>query len=161
MQHGLEGRRIALFAEPGSDTAEIRKELIAAGAEINDLPGGGSEDRWHSGMYAGLVVVGDAEEKTELHPELAQMIREFLVSEKPVATFHTNAEALQLDESLLAVKGADDARGFAREVASVFANRLDERAVDEMSDLSFPASDPPSVSPGTAGPVSPDQDARG
>ena len=31
------------------------------------------------------------------------------------------------------------------------ADRLEEAAVDEMSDLSFPASDPPSVSPGIAG----------
>ena len=160
MQRGLEGRRIALFAEPGSDTAEIRKELIASGAEVNDLPGGGSDDRWHSGMYAALVVVGDGNAETELHPKLAQMIREFLVSEKPVATFKANADALQLDETLVAVRGGDDARAFAREVASVFADRLDESAVDQMSDMSFPASDPPSVSPGTAGPASPERDAR-
>jgi hypothetical protein len=162
MQRGLEGRRIALFAEPGSDAAEIRKELIAAGAEISELPGDsqGSDDRWHSGMYAALVVVGDADARTERHPNIAQMIREFLVSEKPVATFQADAEALQLDESLLAVRGGDDARAFAREVATVLADRLDEREVDEMSDLSFPASDPPAANPGTTGHVSPERDAR-
>jgi hypothetical protein len=160
MQRGLEGRRIALFGEPGSDTAEIRKELIAAGAEINELPGGGSDDRWHSGMYAALIVVGDADAKTELHPKIAQMIREFMVTEKPVATFQANAEALQVDESLLAVKGSGDARGFAREVVSVLADRLDEQAVDEMSDQSFPASDPPAINPGSARPAAPDPDTR-
>ena len=162
MPRGLEGRRIALFAEPGSDAAEIRKELIAAGAEVNELPGdsGGSDDKWHSGMYAALVVVGDADAKTELHPNIAQMIREFLVSEKPVATFQANAEALQLDESLVAVRGSGDARAFARDVVSTFGERLEEEAVDEMSDLSFPASDPPSISPGTAGPAPSEGDAR-
>ncbi len=160
MQRGLEGRRIALFAEPGSDTAEIRKELVAAGAEINDLPDGGSDDRWHSGMYAALVVVGDSDQATEHHPKIAQMIREFLVSEKPVAAFQANAEALELDESLLAVRGSGDARAFAREVVSVLGERLDERAVDEMSDQSFPASDPPAVNPGTASHAGRDGDAR-
>ena len=162
MRRGLEGRRIALFAEPGSDAAEIRKELIASGAEISELPGDseGSDDRWHSGMYAALVVVGDASADTELQPQIAQLMRECLVSEKPVAIFKANAEALQLDESLVAVKGGDDARAFAREVASVFAERQDETAVDEMSDMSFPASDPPSISPGTAGPAPSEGDAR-
>ena len=161
MQRGLEGRRIALYGEPGADTAEVRKELIAAGAEISELPGeGGSDDKWHSGMYAALVLVGRAGPGAEPDEKIQQLIREFMVSEKPVAAFDPDVEALQLDESLLAVRGRDDARAFAREVASVLGERLEEDAVDTMSDLSFPASDPPSVSPGTAGPGAPDQDAR-
>ena len=161
MQRGLEGRRIALYGEPGADTAEVRKELIAAGAEISELPGeGGSDDRWHSGMYAALVLVGRAGPGAEADDKIQQLIREFMVSEKPVAAFDPDVEALQLDESLLAVRGRDDARAFAREVASVLGERLEEEAVDTMSDLSFPASDPPSVSPGTAGPGATDQDAR-
>ncbi len=160
MQRGLEGRRIALFAAQSPDTAEIRKELIAAGAEISELPGEGSDDRWHSGMYAALVVVAHPDGKIERHPKLAQMIREFLVSEKPVATFQADAETLQLDESLLAVAGSGDARAFAEEVVAVLSSHLEEQAVDEMSDQSFPASDPPAVNPGSARPTAPDQDAR-
>ena len=160
MQRGLEGRRVALFAEPGAEAAEIRKELIAAGAEVSELPGGTSDDRWHSGMYAALVLVGRPGQRTETHPKLAQLVREFMVSEKPVAVFDVDAADLQLDDASVAVRGSGDAREFAQRAAKVFADRMDESAVDEMSDLSFPASDPPAVTPGTAGQVSRDGDAR-
>ena len=160
MPQGLEGRRIALVASEGDAATEIRKELIASGAEVSELPGGASDDRWHSGMYAALVLVGDAGGSGH-RDEVRQLVREFLVSEKPVAAFSVNAEELSLDESLVAVRGAGDARAFAREVAAAFGQRLDERAVDEMSEQSFPASDPPAVNPGAAGHLPPDREARG
>lgn len=160
MQQGLEGRRIALFGDEGDALTEIRKELIASGALVQELSSEGDEQEWHGGKYAGLVLVGPAAERQSEHAKVAQLVREFMVSEKPVAAFGIDAGALELDETLLAVRGGGDARAFAADVVREFAERLEEHDLDEMSDQSFPASDPPSVNPGTAGHVSPEPDAR-
>ena len=159
MRRGLEGRRIALAAGEGADAAVIRRELIAAGAEISELADSTPDEEWHGGRYAGLVLAGRSGAGTR--DRLAQLVREFLVSEKPVAAMGADLAALQLDESLLALGDrGDDAQAFARRVATTFAERLEEHDVDEMSELSFPASDPPAMNPGTAGHVSAEPDPR-
>lgn len=160
MQQGLEGRRIAVFGEAGDAMTEIRKELVASGALVNELSAGGDEQEWHGAKYAGLVLVGAARERQSEHAKVAQLVREFMVSEKPVAAFGADAGALQLDESLLAAAGSGDARAFASDVVREFSKRLEEHDLDDMSDQSFPASDPPSVNPGAAGHVSPEPDSR-
>lgn len=160
MQHGLEGRRVALFGEAGDALAEIRKELIAAGALVQELTSGGDEQEWHGGKYAALVLVGPAASRREEHGKVAQLVREFMVSEKPVAAFGVEPGAFQLDESLLAVRGEGDARAFAADVVREFSERLEEHDLDEMSDQSFPASDPPAVNAGVAGHVSPEPGPR-
>lgn len=160
MQHGLEGRRIALFGDEGDALTEIRKELIASGALVQELSSEGDEQEWHGGKYAGLVLVGPAAGRQSEHAKVAQLVREFMVSEKPVAAFGIDAGAFQLDETLLAVKGGGDARAFAADVVREFAECLEEHDLDDMSDQSFPASDPPAVNPGSAGPVSPEPGAR-
>lgn len=152
MLRGLEGRRIAVVAGSAEERAEVQKELTAAGAVVTELPGEGEEATWHSGMYAGLVLIGRSLDAAAL-PRVKQLVQEFLVGEKPVAALGVDADALALEESLVAVRGGDDPRAFAREVVRVFGERLEEHDVDEMSDQSFPASDPPAVNPGTAGPA--------
>lgn len=158
MQRALEGRRIALLGS-GPDAMEIRKELIAAGAIVDELSSGGDDDRWQGARYAAMVLAGSSGVQGESRARAAQLVREMMVSEKPVGAFGVDAEALRLDESLLAVRGSGDARAFAGDVVREFSEALEEHALDEMSDQSFPASDPPSVNPGTAARVDPDGEA--
>lgn len=161
MLRGLEGRRIGLFSGGGAAATEIRKELIAEGAEVTELPGSG-DDLWQGARYAGLVLVGPADEAAAAGDRVRQLVREMLVSDKPVAVFDVDGASFGADPGMLAAEGKGDARAFAARIVESFADRLEEGAVDEMSELSFPASDPPATNPGVAGPVSPDPrpDAR-
>jgi hypothetical protein len=149
VQPGLRGRRIALFARDASAQPTVRAALERAGAEVQVLTPELGEEAWHSGMYAGLVCLGAPDRGERVR--LVQLAREMVLAEKPVALFDASADDLELDGGGVTLQGSGDADEFARRVVAGFADRLEEAAVDEMSDLSFPASDPPSVSPGIAG----------
>ena len=153
MLRGLEGRRIALFSR--GDNEALRTTLTAAGAEVQDLAAGGmSDEEWHSGKYAALII-GTCEDGGVVQPRALQLLREFLVADKPVAVFgeglHALEEAGALREDVVYAEAKPE-QGFGRLVAA-FADHLDEAQVDDMSEQSFPASDPPSVTPLSAGPV--------
>ncbi|HEU4995948.1 MAG TPA: DJ-1/PfpI family protein [Gemmatimonadaceae bacterium] len=60
-------------------------------------------------------------------------------------------EPMFVDEELITAGAGVSGEEFAARVTKEFADRLDERALDEMSELSFPASDPPAVSPSFIG----------
>ena len=62
-----------------------------------------------------------------------------------------DASQVLVDDALITAQGSADPAEFGRTVVREFSERLEERAVDEMSDLSFPASDPPAVSPSSLG----------
>ena len=62
------------------------------------------------------------------------------------------------DGCLISARPDTDAAAFAIDVVREFAGALDEREVDTMSEQSFPASDPPSTTPGSVGHVAPDRD---
>jgi hypothetical protein len=150
---GLEGRRIALFSQ--GDNGELRETLRQAGAEVQDLATAEVSDaNWHSGKYAALII-GSSEQEGAVDPRALQLLREFLVADKPVAVFGQGLKALEqaggLPEDAVYAE-ANPERGFARLVAA-FSDRLDEAQVDEMSEQSFPASDPPSVTPTSTGPA--------
>ena len=66
---------------------------------------------------------------------------------------------IHADGSLVSAAKTADIEAFAAEVVRQFAGHLEERAVDEMSEQSFPASDPPSTSPGSIGPA-PERDSE-
>ena len=158
MLRGLEGRRIALFAR--GDDGELRRTLEGAGAEVVDLSlADVAEEDWHSGKYAALVI-GTCEDAGIVHPKALQLLKEFLVADKLVAVFGQGLRALEQagavpsDAVLAERQGGPE---FVQRLVRTFADRLDEAKVDEMSDESFPASDPPAVSPSSAGPAA---DAR-
>lgn len=156
MHRGLDGRRIALFDASGNRARDVAPALERAGARVHMLKDSQSAEQWHGGMYAALVIVGEAGPAFHGDPRLVQLVREFLVSDKPVAALDVPVDSIQADESLLSVRANGDARRFADEVVREFSTRLEEHDVDEMSELSFPASDPPATSPGSVGRVGPD-----
>jgi putative intracellular protease/amidase len=197
MQRGLEGRRVAAFVAPSSDATNKRaavviKALEQAGAEIRDLSAGQQSDEdFHGAKYAALVIIGDGTDGSGGDPRLVQLVREFLVSDKPVAALggalsvmveaggaagRTLAasgslksavekaggtpvdEPIHVDESLITADGSVDIEAFAKRVVSEFSNRLEESQLDEMSAMSFPASDPPATTPSTVGRVAPEGD---
>ena len=159
MQRGLEGRRIALFARAEQD--RIRRQLEQAGALVETLSDGRPrpEADWHAGRYA-AVVVGAATDP-EVDRCIEQLLRESLLVEKPIVVVGDGMKHLERaggsrDDVLVADVQGDD-------VVRLLADRLDERELDRMSDLSFPASDPPAVTPSTIGPDGPlenDSEAR-
>jgi protease I len=200
MQRGLEGRRIAVIVEAGDDAAERRaatviRALEGAGAKLESLRDAGKPEQWHAGAYAGLVLVGGTRTAHKGAPEIVQMVREFLVSDKPVAAFggaltgvfeaggvagRTVAagdelkaelekagavcvdEPIHVDGNLITAQASADADSFAARVVQELSDLLEEHELDEMSDMSFPASDPPATSPASIGHLAPDRngDAR-
>lgn len=192
MQHGLEGRRIALYVGSLSNGggAGIQQALEAAGARVHVLADDAQPDDFRGGVYAGLVAVSGARENAD--SRVVQLVREFMASDKPVAVFGdgvnlllqaggaagrkiacddshraelegagatADASPVLVDEALITAQESADPAEFGRTVVREFSERLDDRAVDEMSDLSFPASDPPAVSPSSLG-TSGSPDAR-
>ena len=170
MLRGLEGRRIALVTV-GDDQGHqarvdtVRRALEQAGAQIDALSSGqGPDETWHGGRYAGLVVIGGDSGVVSKDARLMQLIREFLVSEKPIAAHGDALDVIIQAEGAggTAVTMSDaDASLFAAQLVRQFAERLEEHDVDEMSEQSFPASDPPATTPGSIGPAAgPDSDTR-
>jgi putative intracellular protease/amidase len=193
MTRGLEGRRIALAAlDEDPATGTVAKALEQAGARLDHLTlGEGTDTDWHGGKYAALVVTGGAADRPlDADPQLVQLVREFLASEKPVAALgnalrvllhaggaagrtvaatgrlksiveasggKTGTEPLVVDGGLVTATGSD-VDGFASRVVQEFSRCLEEREADEMSEQSFPASDPPSTTPGSIGHLPPDRD---
>ena len=164
MQRGLEDRRIALLA--AGDKGLVARELEQAGARVADLHGGlpTRDEDWHGGRYAALVIVDAGQGVTAKEPRIVQLTREFLVSDKPVCVFGGGVQVLHeaggVEEDALVVDSDGNLAEFARRVARALTTQLDERQIDEMSDQSFPASDPPSTSPTSIGPKAPAKDAR-
>lgn len=168
MPRELEGRRIAVFA--GAEGDRLRASLEDAGALVELLSDGQSrsEAEWHGGRYAALVVGSGRDD--DLEERVVQLVREFLLSGKPVAVTGDGLQLLERSggarEDALVIPG--DARAESgRALVSVLEQRLEEDRVDEMSDMSFPASDPPSTTPQSIGPKAPrdtnrshDADAR-
>ena len=152
MQRGLEGRRIAVFA--GAEGEELRTQLEGAGALVELLSDGRprSEAEWHGGRYAAIVVGSGRDDG--LRPRIVQLIREFLLSGKPVVVAGDGLTLLEHaggagDDALVLSGGARGQEGSA--LVTLLAERLEDNQVDAMSDMSFPASDPPANTPASIG----------
>jgi len=185
MLRGLQGRRVGLVAGNERDAARVSAALESAGASIVRLQAEAADEDWHSGKYAALVLL-DTPRKSERtiqlvreflaadKPLAARGSAVSIVLESGGAAGRTVAAAddssaqvrtaggavsstnLHVDGCLITATAQADVDEFARVMVREFAAHLDESAVDEMSDLSFPASDPPAVTPSTAGPAAPD-----
>lgn len=163
MQRGLEGRRIALLGDDPKST--VAGALERAGATAARLDDATPEDQWHSGLYAALVLLGSGERASERGK---QLVREFLVADKPVGALGEGLQLLRESGALegrnVAASGSDpvqdenlltasamSASDFAPVLVRTLSQRLEERDLDEMSEASFPASDPPAVTPSSVG----------
>lgn len=200
MDFGLKGRRVAILATDGVEQVELvepRKALDAAGA-ITQLvaPKAGKIQAYHhleaadafevdatldeanASQFDALFMPGGVANPDALRTDkrAVQFVREFMVSDKPVAAIcHaawmlveadavagrtlTSWPSLQtdirnakgdwvdrdvvVDEKLVTSRKPDDLPAFNKAIVREFANRLDEARVDELSEQSFPASDPP------------------
>ena len=166
MLRGLNGRRIALAVlgdnpDAEQQTGTVRRALEDAGAQVDTLaPGKGGEQEWHDARYSGLVVVGAHGVPVDADARLSQLAREFLLSEKPIAATGSGTQLVaQAGGEPRVVGHADaDVSEFATRVVSEFSNCLEDRDIDEMSEESFPASDPPSTTPVSKAKVAPERD---
>lgn len=164
MQRGLEDRRIALLA--AGDRAAVARALEQAGARVSDLHGGlpTRDEDWHGARYAALVIADAGEGVTAKEPRIVQLTREFLVGDKPVCVYGGGVQVLHeaggLEEDALIAESDGNVQEFAARCVKALVNQLEERQIDDMSDQSFPASDPPATSPSTIGPKAETKDAR-
>ena len=153
MQRGLEDRRIALFA--AGDRGAVAKVLEAQGARVAQLNGGlpTRDEDWHGARYAALVIVDAAANESAREPRIVQLTREFLVSDKPVCVYGGGVQVLHeaggVEEDALIAETDGNVDEFATRASKALVAKLDESQIDEMSDQSFPASDPPSTTPST------------
>jgi hypothetical protein len=86
-------------------------------------------------------------------PRLTQLVREFLLSEKPIAAAGSGRDLVREAGGEPRVAASDDMESsdFADRVVTELSQCLEDHDVDEMSEESFPASDPPAVSPSAIG----------
>jgi protease I len=200
MEFGLKGRKVAILATDGVEQVELtepRKALDAAGAVTHVIaPKGGAiqgmnhdekgdqipVDRVltdaHASEYDALLLPGGVANPDRLRTDknAVQFVREFMLSEKPVAAIcHgpwllVEADAVggrrltswpslqtdirnaggewvdsevQVDHKLVTSRKPADIPAFSAAIIREFANRMDEAKADELSEQSFPASDPP------------------
>jgi putative intracellular protease/amidase len=197
MQRGLEGRRVALVADPQDGASRSAVETVIghlerAGATVHTLASGASDEDWHGAKYAALVLIGSGD-AAAADPRMVQLVREFLVSDKPLAAYGAAvgtvlaagglagrvvaaggdlkgtieqagakcvAEDIHVDDALITGREGSDIEAFASRLVRALSSHLEEGALDEMSDMSFPASDPPAVTPSSVGHLRGD-DSRG
>jgi len=200
MEFGLKGRSVAILATDGVEQVELvepRKALDAAGAvthliapkegEIQGMNHDEKADRLRvdrvlsqvrASEYDALLLPGGVANPDTLRmdPDAVQFVREFMLSEKPVAAIcHgpwllVEADAVSgrtltswpslkrdiqnaggnwvdqpvsIDDRLITSRKPADIPAFSAAIVKEFGNRMDERRVDELSEQSFPASDPP------------------
>ena len=155
MQRGLEDRRVALFA--AGDKGRVARALQQQAARVALLNGGIAtrDEDWHGARYAALVIIDAGQNASGKEPRLVQLVREFLVSDKPVAVYGGGIQVLHeaggIEEDVLIAERDVDLEEFTSRLVAKLVTALDEAQLDDMSDQSFPASDAPSTTPVSVG----------
>ena len=200
MELGLKGHKVAILATDGVEQVELvepRKALDAAGAVTHlispkegAIQGVNHDEKGdmlkvdrplsevRASEYDALLLPGGVANPDALRmvPAAVQFVREFMLSEKPVAaichgpwllveagavsgrtltswpsikTDIRNAggewvdQPVAIDDRLITSRKPSDIPAFSAAIVKQYANRIDEARVDELSEQSFPASDPP------------------
>jgi protease I len=200
MELGLKGHKVAILATDGVEQVELvepRKALDAAGAVTHlispkegAIQGVNHDEKGdmlkvdrplsevRASEYDALLLPGGVANPDALRmvPAAVQFVREFMLSEKPVAaichgpwllveagavsgrtltswpsikTDIRNAggewvdQPVAIDDRLITSRKPSDIPAFSAAFVKQFANGIDEARVDELSEQSFPASDPP------------------
>ena len=200
MDRGLTGRKVAILATDGVEQVELvepRRALDDAGAithliapKAGTIQGMNHDEKAdqlpvdrvladvHASEYDALLLPGGVAnpDALRLNADAVQFVREFMLSDKPVAaichgpwllveadavagrrltswpslkTDIRNArgewvdEEVQVDDRLVTSRKPADIPAFSAAMLREFGEGLDDSRVDEMSEQSFPASDPP------------------
>ena len=121
---------------------QLVREFLASDKPVAAL-GSGLAIVLDAGGAAGRSVVGFEPLRSELEGAGASLVN----------------DSMHGDDALFSALGTADARQVAERIVRQLAERLEDHEVDLMSELSFPASDPPAVTPATVGRVAQDADA--
>jgi putative intracellular protease/amidase len=146
--HGAKYAALVLLGDEGAGSAEdprlvqLTREFLASDKPVAVF-GGALSVILNAGGAAGRTVAAHAPLKALLETAGATQVD----------------EPIHVDGSLITAQGSDTADAFATAVVREFSNCLEEHALDEMSELSFPASDPPAITPAAMGRVGPDRDS--
>ena len=146
--HG--GKYAAVILAGGTDRdfstdgrlVQLVREFVASDKPVAAL-GSGLAVVLDAGGAAGRAVVRFDPLKSELEGAGASLI----------------SEPMHSDDALFSATSDADPREVASRIVGQLAERFEDRDVDLMSELSFPASDPPAVTPASVGRVAPDGDA--
>jgi len=144
--HGAKYAGLVIIGD-GTGTADARLVQLAREFLASEKPvaafGGGIRVLVEAAGAAGRKVVAEAPLKSAVEGAGGTVID----------------ASIYADGSLITARGNADVEEFATRVVQEFANQLEEREVDETSEASFPASDPPATTPASIGHVSPDPDS--
>src|SRR5205809_920841 len=143
--------------------AGIQQALEQAGARVHVLTDEAQQDDFHGGVYAALVVVSAASANAPIVQLVREFLasdkpvaafgdavplivaaggaagRKVAADGGSSADLHaagatTSDRAIEIDEALITATVRGDPREFAEAIVRQFSERLDERAVDEMSE---------------------------
>jgi protease I len=200
MEFGLKGHKVAILATDGVEQVELeqpRKALNGAGAitqliapeddsiqAMNHdekgarIPVDRTLDQVRAAEFDALLIPGGVAnpDRLRMNEKAVQFVREFMLSEKPVAAICHGAwmlveadavagrrltswpslktdirnaggewvdEEVTVDHRLVTSRRPSDIPAFSAAIIREFANGLEDARVDELSEQSFPASDPP------------------